>query len=210
MGRTGTSGRHGEVAAVSTPDQRNATAHGTHGKPATPDPGSLLTLLPAFPAPGTPCTGDELTPFSDLHPKRSPELLRALSREGRKQNQHPQGEISLRSKHERDRGCKHRTCADILRLFPWSSAVLEEGHGAKGREEGQGQVQQHQEQSREGPLRREIINTVLMATASAHAQHSEPPNCFLRPPLGKQDASLANIQLRRSLHLEQQLSGVRG
>lgn len=61
-------------------------------------------------------------------------------------------------------------------------------------------------------MRREIINTALMETASAHAQHSLP----VSPPTAPQtsswqkDASLANTQLRRSLHLEQQLSGVRG
>lgn len=55
-----------------------------------------------------------------------------------------------------------RVCAQTLRLFPRSSAFLEEGHRAKRREEGRGQVERHQEQSRADPLKREIINTVLM------------------------------------------------
>lgn len=61
-----------------------------------------------------------------------------------------------------------------------------EGHGVKGREQEQGEVEWHQERSRGGPLRRKMINTVLMKTASVQAQHSRlrAPRLLLRSPLG--------------------------
>lgn len=61
-----------------------------------------------------------------------------------------------------------------------------EGHGVKGREQERGEVEWHQEQSRGGLLRRKMINTVLMKTASVQAQHSRlrAPRLLLRSPLG--------------------------
>lgn len=89
------------------------------------------------------------------------------------------------------------TCAHTLTQ---SSVFLEKGHTAKDKEEGWGQAEQHQEQSRAGPSRSEVTNGVLMETASAHAEHSLPVSPPTAPQTSswQEDASLANTQLRHS------------
>lgn len=75
-----------------------------------------------------------------------------------------------------------------------------------------GRVQQHPVQNEGGPPRgerrtRRWCKQHLRALAT---DRPRVPGLLLRPSPGKEDASLVNTQLQHSLHLEQQLHGVRG
>lgn len=71
--------------------------------------------------------------------------------------------------------CTH---TQTLSLLPWSSMFQEEGHGAKGREEGRGQVEWHQEQGRtirKGNYKHGADgNSICTRTAQTACK---PPNC---------------------------------
>lgn len=94
--------------------------------------------------------------------------------------------------------------------FHGAAAFLEEGHRAKGRKEGRGQVQWHPEQRRFIEKGNDKHSAEWKQHPCTHSTAAcKPPGCS-SDSSWQEDPSPANPQLRHSLHLEQQLLGTRG